>query len=133
MKVVFDTNVFVAAILTEGLCARLLRRARLRDFSLIACPCIIYEIRKVLSGKFKLPQHEISTSIDIINEALADIISSDIPTVSICKDRDNNKIIACAVAAKAHYLVTGDAELLGLKQYKNVKIISPRDFEMLFK
>lgn len=130
---VFDTNIFIAAILTEGLCSRLLRRARLKDFFLIVCPCIIDEIKKVLSDKFKFPQYEISTSIDIINEALTDMIDADMPVISICKGRDDNKIIACALVAKAHYLVTGDAELLELRQYKNIKIISPRDFELLFK
>jgi predicted nucleic acid-binding protein len=45
---------------------------------------------------------------------------------------DNDNIIACAVAAKADYLVTGDFDLLNVKHYKGIKIISPRDFEALF-
>lgn len=40
--------------------------------------------------------------------------------------------IACAVAAKADYLVAGDSDLLELKGYQGVKIITPRDFEVLF-
>jgi predicted nucleic acid-binding protein len=46
--------------------------------------------------------------------------------------RDDDNVIACAVAAGADYLVTGDSDLLVLKQYENITIISPRNFEALF-
>ncbi|HBG93235.1 MAG: hypothetical protein A2X54_04630 [Nitrospirae bacterium GWF2_44_13] len=50
----------------------------------------------------------------------------------ICGDADDDNVLACALAAKAAYLVTGDADLLAVKNFRGVKIISPRDFEALF-
>jgi putative PIN family toxin of toxin-antitoxin system len=49
MRVVFDTNVLVAAFLTEGVCSVLLTRARRKEFELFLCPVILDEFRKVLS------------------------------------------------------------------------------------
>ena len=42
------------------------------------------------------------------------------------------KLFTCIHQAKAAYLVTGDADLLALKNFRGVKIITPRDFEALF-
>jgi len=53
MKAVFDTNVLIAAFLTDGLCAKLLLRARRNEFSLILCPFILQEFQKFLQVKIK--------------------------------------------------------------------------------
>lgn len=132
MIVVFDTNVYISAIITEGLCSRLLKRARKGEFSLISCPCIVDEIKKVLSEKFEASAEEILSALDVINESVSKMVNPDKVVSSICKDKEDDRIIACAFKAKADYLVTGDADLLEIRQYKNIKIISPRDFEMLF-
>ncbi|MFN3740799.1 MAG: putative toxin-antitoxin system toxin component, PIN family [Thermodesulfovibrionales bacterium] len=129
---VFDTNVYISAIITEGLCSKLLKRARKGEFTLISCPCIVDEIKKVLSEKFKASAAEILSAIDVINESVSKMVSHEKVDFSICKDKEDDKIIACAFKAKADYLVTGDTDLLEIRQYKNIKIISPRDFEMLF-
>jgi uncharacterized protein len=50
----------------------------------------------------------------------------------ICRDPDDNMIIACAVDAHADYIVTGYEDLLILKRYMNIVIINPRNFEALF-
>ena len=63
--------------------------------------------------------------------AISRIIEHNFKIANICRDTDDDNIIACAVAAKADYLVTGDADLLDIKAYQNVKIITPRDFEAL--
>lgn len=131
MIVVFDTNVFISAIITEGLCSRLLKRARLKEFSLVICRSIFDEIRGVLKEKFNASKDEILLALDVINESISNMVDP-IPIQPICKDKDDNRIIACALSAKADYLVTGDADLLEIKKYKKLKIISPRDFELLF-
>ena len=46
--------------------------------------------------------------------------------------KKKSHVIACALSSGAKYLVTGDAELLGIKRYKKLRILSPRDFELLF-
>jgi len=132
MIAVFDTNVLIAAIITEGICSKLLHRARVGEFSLISCPFIMKELRRILSKKFHLEHEEIVLVIEPISEAIGQIIKHNLKITNICRDADDDNVIACAVAAKADYLVTGDSDLLEIKNYRGVKIITPRDFEALF-
>lgn len=67
-----------------------------------------------------------------ISEVVGQIIEHNLKVRNICRDADDDNILACALAAKADYLVTGDADLLELKMHKGISIITPRDFEALF-
>ena len=131
MIVVFDTNVLIAAIITEGICSKLLHRARAGEFSLVSCPFIMMELRRTLSKKFRLSPGETASAMEPIGEAIEQNLAHDLKITDICRDVDDDNIIACAVAAKADYLVTGDSDLLDIKSYRDIKIITPRDFEAL--
>lgn len=132
MIAVFDTNILIAAIITEGICSKLLRRARAGEFALITCPFIMEELKRILSKKFRLPQEELALAMETISEAISQVIEHNLKIKDICRDADDDNIIACAIAAKADYLVTGDSDLLEIKSYHSIKIISPRDFEAMF-
>jgi putative PIN family toxin of toxin-antitoxin system len=49
-----------------------------------------------------------------------------------CRDQEDDPVLACALACKADYLVTGDRDLLEIKKFHKIKIVSPREFELLF-
>lgn len=132
MKVVFDTNVLIAAFLTEGICAKLLIRARRRDFDLILCDGILREFKRVLKKKFAASPHEMSEALIILSEAAHDILGQTDSIVPICRDSDDDLILACARDAVAGYVVTGDEDLLVLKNYEGISILSPREFEKFF-
>lgn len=132
MKVVFDTNVLIAAFLTEGLCSGLLIRARKQAFDLVLCDYIIQECEGILKNKFKLSSTDIATISDIVAEAAYEILHELHPIPGICRDTNDDMIIACAVDAATDYIVTGDEDLLILEKYNDIKIINPRNFEALF-
>ena len=132
MIAVFDTNVLIAAIITEGVCSKLLTRAHTREFSLVLCPFIMTEIRRILSKKFRLSPEETASAIELIIEATGQVIKHGIKVTNICRDSDDNHVLACAFAANAQYLVTGDNDLLELKNFQDIRILSPREFELLF-
>jgi putative PIN family toxin of toxin-antitoxin system len=132
VRAVFDTNVLIAAFLTEGLCSGLLIRARKQAFNLVLCDDIIREFEGVLSRKFKLASADISEILSIVSEAASEIIHKLGPIPNICRDPNDDMIIACAIDAAADYIVTGDEDLLILKRYKDIVIINPRNFEALF-
>lgn len=132
MTVVFDTNVLIAAIITEGICSELLHRARRGEFLLVSCPFIIKEIKRILSRKFRLAHDEIASAMVPILEAVGQIIEHNLKVRDVCRDADDDNILACAMAAKADYLVTGDTDLLEVKIYRSIRIVTPRDFEALF-
>jgi len=132
VKAVFDTNILIAAFLTEGLCSGLLIRARKRNFDLVLSDDIIREFKNTLTRKFKISSADVSEITPIVTEAVSEIIDKTTPIARTCRDQDDDMIIACAVSATADYIVTGDEDLLMLKRYKNIVIINPRNFEALF-
>ena len=132
MKAVFDTNVLIAAFLTEGICAKLLIRARRRDFDLILYDGILQEFKRVLQKKFAASPHEMSEALIILSAAAQDILGQTDSIAPICRDPDDDLILACARDAVADYIVTGDEDLLVLKNYDGISIINPRKFETLF-
>lgn len=132
MRAVFDTNVLIAAFLTEGLCSGLLIRARKQAFNLVLCDDIIREFEGILIKKFKLTATDVSEISAIVSEAASEILHKLGPIPNTCRDPNDDMVIACAIAAAADYIVTGDEDLLILKRYKGIVIINPRNFEALF-
>lgn len=132
MKAVLDTNVLIAAFLTEGICAKLLIRARRRDFDMILCDGILQEFKRVLRKKFAASPHEMSEALIILSAAAQNILGQTDSIAPICRDPDDNLILACARDAVADHIVTGDEDLLVLKSYEGISILNPRDFEKLF-
>ncbi len=128
MRVVLDTNVYISAILFGGNCEEILRLAALVPFEIIISKDILKEIEFILKKKFRWSKRQTSEAISYIKE-IATVIKSDIVLSVIKKDPSDNRIIECAVAGQAHYIVTGDrAHLLSLGSYRNIKIYSPAEF-----
>lgn len=134
MKAVFDTNVLVAAFAADGLCAKLLRRANAREFQLFVCPHIIGEFKKALRDKLDASGTEIAEAQGLLG-GVAKIAEPPGPTECprVSRDRDDDLVLACAVECRADYIVSGDKDLLILKDHEGIRIISPRDFELLFR
>lgn len=132
MKALFDTNVLLAAFLAEGVCAKLLTRARKRQFNLFTCPFILHEFERILAKKFSATKQEQETALTLITEAAQDIVNPSEAISGVCRDKDDDNVLACAVEAAVEYLVTGDKDLLALKVFRGIRIITPRDFELLF-
>ena len=132
MKAVFDTNVLVAAFVSEGVCSKLLRRARKRQFHLLISSFILQEFEQVLVRKLRVPRDEARDAIRLVSEA-ADVVPAppelDAP---VCRDSKDDNVLACSLAAETDYLVTGDTDLLELRSFHGTIIIPPRDFESLF-
>jgi putative PIN family toxin of toxin-antitoxin system len=133
LKVVVDTNQFVSALINKkGQPARLLDLWRQQHFILVTCPEIIAEIKEVLEyprirKKYKLNKTDIQSLLHLIEHEAVVLPSS--PTVHIIKeDIDDNKFLACALAAKAEYIVTGDQHLLSLGRYESISIVTVKDF-----
>ena len=135
MKAVLDTNVLVAAFVSDGLCRRLLLRARDRGFMLAITPFIRDEFAGALSRKAGAAAGEIREALELIEEisTSVDTTAGETGFTGICRDPDDDSVLACAVAIGANYLVSGDKDLLVLDNCRGVKIIAPRTFELLFK
>jgi len=132
-KVVIDTNQFVSALISkQGHSARLLERWRQQQFIFVTSLEIIAEIKKVLeyphiSKKYKLNKADIQSLLILIEHEA--VVLPRLPALHIIKDDpDDNKFLACALAAKAEYIISGDRHLLSLGSYKSISIVTVKDF-----
>ncbi len=126
LKFVFDTNVLVSALIsTMGNPALLLDRAG-KSYMLFISKDILTELEDVISrDKFGFTEEEVNTIIEAII-SFSEVINPGIKLDVIESDPDDNKILECAVACGASYIVSGDRHLLELKKYGKIKIITPK-------
>jgi putative PIN family toxin of toxin-antitoxin system len=131
MKIVLDSNIIVAAYAGRGLCNSVFELC-LDRHSVIISDFILKEVYRTLHSKLKMPIKNVQIIIDYLKEFC---ILSEYEKLKeiICRDKNDNDIIALALSNNVGYLITGDNDLLVLKKYKNVKIISPRDFWVIVK
>ena len=127
MRVVFDTNIFISALVIPGSLAEkaVSRIIEGRD-ELVISPNIIKEVLSVLSSKFGREREALSHVAVILLE-LGELVRPD-QRVRVFRDEPDNRILECAVFGKADLIVTGDKEMLRLKEYMGVKIASLRDY-----
>jgi uncharacterized protein len=127
MRVVFDTNIFISALVIPG---SLAEKAILKIIEggdiLVTSKDIINEVLSVLSSKFSRDKEGLSHVAVMLSE-LAEFVKP-IKKISIFKDDPDNRILECAIHGKADVLVTGDKEMLQLRDYKGVKIISLKEY-----
>ncbi len=132
MRVILDTNVLLSAFLIEGMCSRILRRARRKHISFILCESVLDETKRHLKNKFALADNDITFFVSILTEAADEVHILSHLLSGVCRDPDDDLILACAVETGCDFIVTGDKDLLVLKKFQDTIIISPRDFEMSF-
>jgi putative PIN family toxin of toxin-antitoxin system len=127
MRVVFDTNIFISAFVIPGSLAEkaVSRIIEGRD-ELVISPDIIKEALSVLSAKFGREREALSHLAVTLLE-LGKLVRPD-QRVRVFKDEPDNRILECAAFGKADLIVTGDKEMLRLKEYMGVKIKSLREY-----
>jgi len=134
IRAVLDTNVIVSGILKEDSVPGQLLKTFLEEdkFLLVTSLEILKEIALVL--RYPKIQKIHGWSEEKIKTFLLKLLAvsflteGEISVEVIKDDPDDNKFLSCALEAKADYIVTGDAHLKKLGEYKGIKIITPRSF-----
>jgi len=127
VKVVFDTNIYISAFVVPASNAeRAILKILESDDILRISKEIVDEILTVLASKFSKDKEFLSRTVLF----LADIAKVVKPSrkFHVFKDVADNKIIECAIAGKADFIVTGDKEMLKYKEFERIKIISLREY-----
>lgn len=128
MKIVLDTNVFVSGIFFAGPPYRILQAWRDRVLDLVLSPAILDEYRRVGAELFTRYR-----SVDI-GEFLqfaahkAIMVSPEPLGAQVCEDADDDKFIACALAAACDTIVSGDKHLLKVSGFHGILVLKPREF-----
>lgn len=126
MRVVLDTNVIIAAFASRGLCADIFEVC-LENHNLIVSDFILSEVVKNLNNKLQLPKSLSQEIIDYLRD-VSSSVEPDKVDKSICRDKDDVMIIGTALSGKAQCIITGDNDLLILRKYSGISIVTPREF-----
>ena len=126
MKLLIDTNVIISGITARGYSFDVIKDA-IDKHAVYYTSYLLEEIQRTLSTKFSLSKDVIHFSIFIIKR---DLIKGKTASKveNVCRDPDDNQILADAFANEIEVIITGDRDLLDLKSYKGIKIISPREY-----
>lgn len=131
MKVVLDSSVLFSALLkASGATKALFHNARQGRFQLCLSETILEEtadslLRKV--GQFDYSESDVVEYIALLT-AVATVVDELAEIPPVCRDPDDDHILAAAVAAGAEVIVTGDDDLLTLREYEGIRILTVRAF-----
>ena len=131
MNMVFDSNIYIAAFATHGVC-HLMLESCITEHNVFISDFIFGEVKEKLIKKIKLPSKTVDEIISYLGEQA--IVTNPKNLVSdICRDPDDDIIISLGIAAKAEYIVTGDRDLLDIGQYASLHMVSPKEFSEVLK
>ena len=125
MRVVFDTNVIVAGLVAEGLCREVVE-IHLPEHTAILSQVMWEELVGVLQAKFELSTEDLPV-LQLYRRHATRVEPRRLPK-PVCRDSDDDWVLATAIAGAAEAIVTGDDDLLSLGIYEGVRILTPREF-----
>lgn len=126
MKVVLDTNVLIAALITRGVCNDLLDHC-IRRHEIISSEFILGELQQHLIRKFNYSATETEEAIELLRSKMR-VVRPTVLERPICRDPDDDVILGTAAAGSVACIVTGDKDLLILKRFGPIEIVSPAGF-----
>ncbi len=126
MKVVLDTNVLVAALVARGVCSDVFERVT-GDHELVLSAHILNEFEGVMAGKLGFDTTRVDRAVALLRR-IGQIVDPDPLPKPVCRDKDDDAVLALALSSGATCLVTGDDDLLVLEAFEGLPIITPRAF-----
>ena len=125
--VVLDANIYVSAFVFGGKPKRAFQLGVTRRIDVAISEPIRTEVLRTLRDKFRWPDERLTGARSLIASAAKTVV----PTVTlhvIERDPDDDRVLECAVAAKAEFIVTGDSDLLDIGEYEGIEIIQVAEF-----
>jgi len=128
LRIVLDTNVLLSGLFFGGIPLRIVKACLLGTVHLVASTEILQEYREaVLDLARRNPLPSIARLLDMVF-ASASVVRPAPLDHPVCRDADDDKFIACALAANADFIVSGDRDLHSIPASVGVAVLSPRRF-----
>jgi len=127
MRIVIDTNILISAAFYAGFVKKFLDDLGAKNFTICGNSEIVeeyYSTKDKMISK-KLGNFNAKIFDDFVNKVKNFEIKSDL---KVCRDKKDDKFINCAIDAKAIYIVSGDKDLLTLKNFAEIEIVTAKDF-----
>lgn len=127
IRVVADTNVLISALMFDGLPGVFLELALSRAFTLVSSTALLDELDEKLRDKFGVPEAD-ARLIRSRLESTAELADANFTLHVVADDPDDDRVLECAVAGKAEFVISGDRHLLQLGTYEEISIVTVRQF-----
>ena len=128
MRAVLDTNVVISAIFFGGMPLKIVRAAFAKKVELVASRAVLREYREVAERlHVQFPSVNYRRPLSILESTLI-IVRPVALGETVCRDPDDDAIIACALGGKAKVICSGDDDLLALNGFRGLEIMQPSDF-----
>ena len=131
IKIVIDTNVLISGVFFGGYPRKVLDSIFQKEIDAYISPEILHEYQRVIQEMIDRKQGKLDPNLLYPLFDRMTLITTT-SNVSICRDPDDDKFLNCAIDAKALYVVSGDEDLLVLKNYNDIKIITAKQFCELY-
>jgi putative PIN family toxin of toxin-antitoxin system len=125
-RIVVDSNVYISALVFGGVPQRVFDIIQSQGHGLCISQPIMDEVAGVLVRKFDWTQAELDAFLPPLWQRC--MVVAPTAAVKICDDPDDNRILECALASGASFIVTGDDDLLRLVIFASAVIVTPRAF-----
>jgi uncharacterized protein len=126
VRVVLDTNVLIAAYATRGHCYDVLGHC-VRHHLVISSEVLLAELEEKLTRKLRFSRETAEELLAILTSRI-EIVAPLPLDPPACRDPDDDWVIATAVAGNCDCIITGDKDLLVLRTYETIAIVSPAEF-----
>ncbi len=127
MRIVLDTNVLIASLISRGKCYALVEHS-LEVHEIISSAFILDELAEKLQKKFKYEAEDITEALSIFRSKMEIVIPSQLEQ-QVCRDIDDDWVLATALVGKAQCIITGDKDLLAIARFEDIDIFAPVDFQ----
>jgi len=137
LRVVVDTNVLVSGLfgIENSPSSKILRAIRNQKFILVTSPTILKEITDVINREriVKLTRMTPQERKDLIDKLIerSNITEDKQLSQIVSRDVKDDKFLACGVEGKTDYIISGDDDLLSLREFEGIRIVSPQEFVTL--
>lgn len=122
MRVVFDTNIFVSALVFPGGRAEAaMHRILDGQDELLLSPPILDEVLRILAEKFSRDKEELSRVAVLLGD-IAEVVRPK-RSIHVLADEPDNRILECAVSGRADRIVTGDKGMFALGAFQGIPVV----------
>jgi putative PIN family toxin of toxin-antitoxin system len=126
IRATLDSNILISAMEFQGIGSRLIGMARAGTIRFDTSDAIPDETIGVLRDKFRWDGYRLHFArIELWN--IANCVSPQ-ESLAVADDPDDDRILECAVAAGSDIIITRDNDLLRLREYRGIKIMTPDQF-----
>lgn len=126
VRALLDTNILISALVYGGKPEQIIELILEKKVKGITSLALLAELLDTLIQKFHFEPQKIQQIEMLIKNNFHFVYPKKV--LNIIKDEDDNRVLEAALEGKCNYIITGDKELLALKEFQNIRIVNSQEF-----